>query len=175
MRCQRYWCTLVTLALSLGGGAIVRAQGAVRVTRALVQVEIPIGRSTRALWRWNDEATPDGRAEYVWSVQLDGDSTHSIGFMLFKFRGAAPREGTFEELLRAGQANVAVVIGHREQALRGVRPTLRGEDSTLVVELRDSTLIAKMFAMRPQQFTLTVQSPYVEASRRRVPVSYDRY
>ena len=175
MQRQRCACALVSLALSLGGGASVAAQGAVRVTPERVQVEIPIGRSTHESWRWNEAATPDGRAEYVWTARLGGDSTHVIGFMLFKLPGATPQEGTFAELLRAGQSNVAVVIGHREQVLREARPTLRGGDSVLVVELRDRALIATMFARRPHEVTFHMLSPYSEVTTRKVRVSYDGF
>ena len=150
MQRQRCACALVSLALSLGGGASVAAQGAVRVTPERVQVEIPIGRSTHESWRWNEAATPDGRAEYVWSARLGGDSTHVIGFMLFKLPGATPQEGTFAELLRAG-------------------------DSVLVVELRDRALIATMFARRPHEVTFHMLSPYSEVTTRKVRVSYDGF
>lgn len=172
-----YFCALALLvtALSAAGGADASAQGVVRVTPALVHVEIPVGRGTRESWRWYGSATPDGRAEYVWSIQLDGDSTHAFGFKLFKFPGSTERAGTFAELLRAGQADVATVTGHVERVLRGVRPMVRGEDSVLVVELRDATLIARMFARKPATVTMITLSPYAETSSRRVPVTYEGF
>lgn len=101
-RYQRRVWALAWFALTLGGGTSVAAQGSLRGTPSRVQIEIPIGRSTRESWRWNVPSTPDGEAEYVWSARLDGDTTHTIGFMLFKFPSAAPREGSFAELLCAG-------------------------------------------------------------------------
>lgn len=172
----RYAASAVAFALVLCRAEPVRAQESLSVTRSLVRLVISVGRSTRENWRWNSAETPDGHAEYVWSAQLDGDSTYTFGFMLFKIPGTTPQQGDFAALLRAGQAHVASVVGHREQLLPRVRVTVRGEDSTLVVELRDPAVIAAIFARRPLQVTLLSLSPGTPVSTsRRVSVQYDGF
>ena len=165
-------CAALAFALVWGTGALAGAQGSALVTPTLVRIEIPLGRSTSEPWRWNDAATATGRAEYVWSAVLDGDTTHAIGFMLFKRPGASPAQGHFAELLRAGQASLWLVMGHRERVVPRVRPTLRGEDSSLVVELHDSAVIATVFARRPQYVTFKTLSPYQPFKSRKVLVQY---
>ena len=166
-------CTVACLILVSGAGPTLLAQGSVRVWADRARFEIPVGRNVQDSWRWNDLATLDGRAEYMWSAQLDGDSSHVVGFMLFKQPGATPQHGAFADLLRAGQLSVASVVRHRAQVLRSVRPSASGADSTLVLEIRDRALIATMFARRPHGATLSVLSPYAEVRTHKVLVSYE--
>jgi len=173
-RCHRALPVLV-LGLSLAAAGRARAQGAVYVKPALARIEIPLGRTTEGPWRWNDPATRDLQVEYRWVAALAGDTAHAIGFMLYKHTGAEPHQGPFHELLHAGQANLVAVTGHRERVVRGVRLTVFGADSLLVVELRDPAVIAAVFAGRPRQATLETLSPYQPFRRRTVPVQYDGF
>jgi len=175
MRHCRRALAVLAVSLSLAIPVRVHAQGAVLVTPTLVRIEIPVGRSTGDLWRWDDRETWDRRADYRWFAVLGGDTAYAIGFTHFKREGAEPRQGTFGELLRAGQASLVQVTGHLERVLIRVRPQAFGEDSLLVVELRDSVVIATVFASRPRQATLEMLSPYQPFTRRTVPVHYEAF
>jgi hypothetical protein len=165
---------LSALALLFSSAIAVRvhAQGAVIVRPTLVRIEVPVGRSTDGLWRWDDPETRDMGADYRWFAVFDGDTAYAIGFMHFKRRDAEPLQGTFSDLLRAGQVNLARVTGRLESVVLRVRPRAFGEDSLLVVELRDSAVIAEVLADRPRQATLEMLSPYQPFTRRTVPVQY---
>ncbi|MEX2177490.1 MAG: hypothetical protein WD801_02190 [Gemmatimonadaceae bacterium] len=163
------------VALLTGSSSHALAQGAVLVTPTLVRVEIPIGRSISAPWRWYETSTADGHAEYAWSAVVEGDTSHSIGFMLFKRPGATPMQGDFDDLVRAGQANLAVVTGRRQRVVREVRLTVSGEDSTLVLELRDPAVIATVFARKPKNVTFQALSPYQPFTRHTAQVRYSDF
>ena len=160
------------LVMFAAGVAPLPAQGSVHVSPDTVRIVIPIGRSVQEAWRWGVADTPLGHAEYTWTATLAGDTTYSIGFQLFKFFEGRPGTGTFDELLRAGQANVSVVIGPRAQVIRTARPQLRGVDSLLVVELTDAALIETVFARRPQSAMIRTKSPDAEYRQQRVTVFY---
>src|SRR4051812_12688849 len=145
------------------------AQGTASVTPDRLRITIPVGRSTAAQWSWHDQATRDSEGEYSWQARI-GDQ-YSVGFQLFKFPGSAPALGSFEDLLKAGQSNVAELIpaggGAREtrppgggRVIRGIRPHLSGEGDNLVVELTDKDVIAKLFATHPGLVVLETVSPY---------------
>jgi hypothetical protein len=163
------------LCLLLALPVRAHAQGAVLVKPTLVHIEIPVGRSIDGLWRWDDRETWDMRVDYRWFAVFGGDTAYAIGFTHYKRAGAEPHQGTFNELLRAGQANLAQVTGHLERVLIRVRPQVSGQDSLLVLELRDSVVIALVFAGRPRQATLEMLSPYQPLARRIVPVQYDGF
>jgi hypothetical protein len=166
------------LAALVIGAAVTthaHAQDSALVTPTLVHFEIPLGRDAAGLWHWNDPATPDRTAEYRFHVMVEGDTSLSIGFMLFKFPGAPPREGTCAELLRGGQSNLVLITGHLEQVVPGVRPALRCQGRVLVVELRDSATIARVFRGRPPEVTLEAMTPELPFTRTRVPIAYQRF
>ena len=175
MTSSRLVVGLCAMAASIAGAPSIAAQGVMHVTPSEVRVEIPLGRGAREQWRWNEPGTPDGQAEYMWSARPEGDSTYAIGFTLFKFPGASFAEGTFTELLRAGQAAAWQVTGHRERLLPDVRVTARGADSVLVVTLRHPRLVAEMFARRPQHAVILTKTPYAESARQRIAIIYDGF
>jgi hypothetical protein len=158
------------------------AQGTASVTPDRVRITIPVGRSTAAQWSWHDQATPDNEGEYAWQARI-GDQ-YSVGFQLFKFPGSAPASGSFEDLLRAGQSDVAEIIpaapnASREprppsggRVIQGIRPHLSGERDQLIVELTDKNMIARIFATRPRVVLLETVSPYSKYQAMKVPIHY---
>lgn len=85
--------------------------------------------------------------------QLSSPSTVLVLIASLSY-GTVARVGTCDELLRAGQANLVLINGHRERVVPRVRPAVRCADSALVLELRDSSTIAKVFVGRPRQATI---------------------
>jgi len=113
--------------------------------------------------------------EYTWAAKITGDTSYSLGFMLFKFRESAPRVGTLAELLRAGQANVAVEEGRSGHIMREPRVTVHSEGGTLVIELRDEAMISKLFAHRPECIMLESLTPDQPRTREQVVVQYEGF
>ena len=171
----RVWPSRVALLLILGLPVRADAQGTVVVRPALARVSIPIGKGPTEHWRWHNDSTPVNRLEYTWSASIEGDTTYSFGFQLFKSPDAVPKLGTFAELLRAGQSSLWIAVGSRARTVRDVRPNLRVEGSSLVIELRDSSLIAMLFARGPAQLVLQIQTLEQPRTREKVVVQYEGF
>jgi len=167
---SRLGSALVGSVFIVSGAAQLDAQATASVTADRVRIAIPVGRSTSAQWSWHSPATDDNAAEYAWQARI-GDQ-YLIGFQLFKFPDSKPATGSFADLLKAGQSDVAEITSMGGRVIRGVTPALSGERDQLVVELTDKDIIAKLFASRPRTVVIETVSPYSKHRTVRVPINY---
>lgn len=158
------------LLLAATPSASAAQTGTAVVGDGYMRLEIPIGRLISAPWRWRDQATGDNMAEYQWEARVS--DRYSVGFMLFKFPGSTPGEGSFDDLLRAGQVQVAEVTARGGRTLPSVKPTVRGDGSSLVVELTGKA-VSTLFGDRPATVWFETRSPYARWKRVEVPVRYE--
>lgn len=142
------------------------------VTPTLARFTIPLGRDAAGTWHWNDVITRNNEDEYVWQVRVVGTETFWFGYSLFKFPGRSAREGPLSALISEGQASVFHKEGRVARELPGVRPRLVVEGNGLVVELRDSAMIALLFAERPRSVAFETKALGRGRNSYSVPITY---
>jgi hypothetical protein len=158
----------IALLFGLAGSASAQARAVVSADEA--RFSIPIGRNVTEEWTWYRAATATNSAEYIWRVRIG--RRYSAGFALFKFPGASPKEGSFADLLRAGQADVASLTPTAGTVVMGYRPALSGESDSLIVEIDGKDLIDTLFRGRPRTVVFETYSPYSARRLITVPVIY---
>src|SRR5438552_2996986 len=127
----------IALLFGLAGNASAQASAVVSTDTA--RFRIPIGRSVAEEWTWYRAATPTNWAEYIWRVRIG--QRYSAGFSLFKFPAASPKEGSFADLLRAGQADVASLTPSGGTVVMRYKPVISGGGNFLIVEIDGKDLI----------------------------------
>jgi hypothetical protein len=158
----------IALLFGLAGSASAQPRAVVSTDEA--RFSIPIGRSVTDNWTWFRAATPTNWGEYSWHVRIG--RRYSVGFSLFKFPGASPKEGSLDELLRAGQADVASLTPTGGTVVKGYRPLLSGEGDAIIVEIDGKEIIDTLFQGRPRTVVFETFSPYAARRLITVPVVY---
>jgi len=129
----------------------LRGYGEVRSHTAIFSIPVP----NHAKWVWRRPDTQDGAAEYWWDFIFEAQNRHiSVGFFLFKLR-ADPDSGPLSRLLSAGQWTAW-------NAGRAISRTIvaGGVDrGRLHMTIRDSALLAELFADRPRTVSFILRSP----------------
>jgi hypothetical protein len=135
----------------------------VEVSRTLVRVVFPADTATR--WGWfeaDDTRSYDG---YSWSMWVDGgmDGPRSLYWGVGPDRSAAGaagrvrRFGSLKALLSAGRGGVC--RAGMAQVCDAPRPRVTVDDGRVVLALRDSATIARLFGLRPARVRVYRRTP----------------
>jgi len=129
----------------------LRGYGEVRSHTAIFSFPAP----SRSQWVWRRAETNGGSLEYRWDFTLQAtDVPVSIGFWLFKLR-ANPDSGSLTRLFRAGQWTAwgGSIAMTRTVVAGGV------DRGWIYMTIRDSFLLAELFADRPATLYFVLRSP----------------
>jgi hypothetical protein len=130
----------------------------------------------RSEWRWLLPETKDRAQEYRMDVTVkNGATEYTFGFYLWKRAGAKPGQGSFSDLLEAGQKG----LFERPPSARGfalvqdagVKVSERGD--TLLITIGGRSNVARLFSSKPPQATFTITVPGDGPRRKLVPVKYE--
>jgi hypothetical protein len=160
-----------SIALLAGLAASASAQARAIVSADTARFRISIGRSVTDEWTWYRAATPTNWAEYIWHVRIG--QRYSAGFSLFKVPGASPKEGSFADLLLAGQADVASLTPTGGTVAKGYKPVVSGDANVLIVEIDGKDVIDTLFQGHPRTVVFETYSPYSARRLITVPVVYE--
>jgi hypothetical protein len=127
----------------------------------------------RPVWAWAQSATPVDQAEYDWTVQVhNGGRDFTFGFLYFKAPGATPGQGSFEDLLRAGQESVALISSGHASLLDSAVVDAVARHDTLWIRVRHQPTLTLLFSDRPRTAVLTTILPGQTPDSVTVPVVY---
>jgi hypothetical protein len=141
------------------------------VDSAGARFAFPIPR--RSVWTWAQPATPVDQAEYDWTVQVhNGGRDLTFGFLYFKAPGAAPRQGSLDDLLQAGQKSVALVSSGHASLLGDAVVEAVARHDTLWIRVRHPWTLRLLFSDRPRTAVLTTIRPGQRPDSVTVPVVY---
>jgi hypothetical protein len=138
-------------------------------------------------WEWFLERSDTGTLEYQWMASFRfEDEGYSAGFSLFKYPGAEPASGSFEELIEAGQVslwragimktqssnnNMSVMTGRRT-LVRNVEIDATLENDKLVIMLDEEYLVNKFSDFRPDSVSYMTKTPSSNFENKQQAVSY---
>jgi len=103
-------------------------------------------------WQWFRPASPEGTREFAWSVGVTHQGLHhEVGVWLMKPAGAAPRQGSLDELVRLGWAGVWKFSEDAKtiHTLNDTNVRARVEGNRVIITLDDPKLIRQLFAGHP--------------------------
>lgn len=103
--------------------------------------------SSKDTYEWNN--APDKVLEYECQAVF---GEYSLGFTLFKHPESNPASGSINDLLRAGQCNAWA----SREYMKDVAVTIKYQDKSLVVTLKDNDLIQEMFSQKPTQYGVNI-------------------
>ena len=161
----------LAVVVATAAAAPANGQGHAVVSPGAIRVTVPIGRRTESTWTWNHASTPDNVEEYRWQARIG--TRYAFGFSLFKRPGSLPQSGSFEDLLRAGQADTWSIAGGSARVMRGVTPTLRGKADSLILELTHPLIVAEILRSDARQIVVESSSPYRARVSTTIPIRLD--
>jgi len=127
----------------------------------------------QAVWSWALPTTPANLAEYDWTVQVRNQGRdYTFGFLYFKPPGADPGRGSFQDLLDAGQASVAVISANNASVVDSAIIEAAAQQDTLWIRVRQRQTLTLLFSDHPSTVLLTVIRPGQRPDTVRVPVVY---
>jgi hypothetical protein len=151
------------------------------VMRDKATFTIPVGQ--RVVWHWNLASTGGSVLEYRWEVQQTGVGVFGsplfkapdtrFGFSLFKASGA-PREGSLQALIEAGQGTVWEMRpdGNGAISIGDVRVTSVQENSAVEIVVEPPHL-KPFLTSRPKTVDVIVLMPGTTEQRYSIPVKYE--
>ena len=152
---------------SAGGTTLLVTPGEAAVVIRLAHTDV---------WRWYAPDTRDNAREYAWGVLVPASAgAFEFGFSLYKYPGRAEKSGILDALLDAGQATVWRVSpdGRADVVPWGqVSVAADSGGSRLVISVRDSTTLSRVFAARPARAVLLVKTPGAKEQRTSLPIVY---
>jgi hypothetical protein len=130
----------------------------------------------RANWEWNQSAAAEGELEYKWTgVVTNGSHRYELGFFKWKFAGSTPENGTFEQLLQAGQSDIFELDPTGAGVLvPGGAVTVHAAADSVVVRVNDPESLALLTSEHPNEITLTRRERGEAVITRTVPLVYQQ-
>ncbi|HBX65914.1 MAG: hypothetical protein CL670_11575 [Balneola sp.] len=138
-------------------------------------------------WEWFLEKSDTGTLEYQWMASFNfEDEGYSAGFSLFKYPGAEPASGSFDELVEAGQvslwragvmktksshSNMTVMSGRRT-LVRNAEINATVENDKLVIMLKEEYLVNKFSNFRPDSVSYMTKTQRSNFESKQQAVSY---
>lgn len=141
----------------------------------------------RSVWRWYQDSTPLNQEEYGFKVQFELDGVnYQCGYSLFKHPFASPDEGSFKELIDAGQIDlwkeesssrgpiggnrVAIMISGKR--VEYVRMKTIIDKNALAIVLKEKDIVTQFNRSRPDSIVFIQNFPSVLPERKSVKVTY---
>jgi hypothetical protein len=152
---------------SLAAPAVARPRATtpepVRVLVSRREVRVVFPRDTARAWGWSERQDPKYVPLYAWSVTVEGmDGPRQLALMARR-RGTEARDfPSLEHLVRAAQAERCEGGMIARCSDSGMRATVEGK--RVVLSLRDSAQIVRLFGMRPEIVTAWRQRPEEEGN-----------
>jgi hypothetical protein len=189
---KRYLATFILSTIALGNFITAQSQPQSRFVTERAQTQNDTGgysavvrqdeaRFTlpapqRPEWKWRQPETKDNAQEYRMDVTVKNNGTeYTFGFYLWKRRGAKPGQGSFSELLKAGQKSVFErPPSSRGLALvpdAGINVSERGD--TLLITISGRQNVARIFSSKPSEVTFTTTLPGHDPKRQLITVKYE--
>jgi hypothetical protein len=135
----------------------------VTVSRREVRVVFP--RDDATTWGWSALKDPEYSPWYDWGIGNDGmDGPLSLRLTIGRSADSARKFSSLESLVGAGRASLCSP-GMSSQCADG-KVTASAQDGQVILVLRDSTAIARMFGLRPVKVSAWVNRP---SEKRRYP------
>jgi hypothetical protein len=155
------------------GGLAAPNDSTTRVTVSRREVRVTFPRDTAGRWGWSDRQDPANPPQYWWAVMIDGMDGHRP--LELRVLPTSPGARTFtslDSLVSAGRASLCDggLIGRCDAT--GVSAAVA--DGRVVVTLRDSASIARLFGLRPATVRVAQSRPDepYRYDPPRVPVEY---
>ena len=104
--------------------------------------------SSKETYEWNNVA--DNFLEYSCQAFF---GKYSLGFSLFKHPESSPDSGSINDLLKAGQCNAWA----SRKYMKDVAVTIKYQDDSLVVTLKDNALIQEIFSKKPMRYKVDIR------------------
>ena len=125
-------------------------------------------------WIWG--IRPEGELEYQWTVELPCLlANYDVGYTKWKGAGEMQQNGTFNQLLAAGQVDVWKVSAGEASVLPDRAIRAYRKDQGLMIELTDATTLAELRAANPYSLKMKmVNSGAGEDTSLTVPVEYQK-
>ena len=141
----------------------------------------------RSKWRWYQDSTPLNQEEYGFKVHFELDGVnYQCGYSLFKHPFANPDEGSFKELIDAGQIDlwkeesssrgpiggnrVAIMISGKR--VEYVRMKTIVDKNALAIVLKEKDIVTQFNRSRPDSIVFIQNFPSVLPERKSVKVTY---
>jgi hypothetical protein len=126
--------------------------------------------------KWRQPETKDNTQEYRMDVTVkNGGTEYTFGFYLWKRAGAEPAQGSFSELLAAGQKSLferpPSASGLALVPNAGLKVSERSD--TLLITISGRNNVARLFSGKPSDVTFTITVPGHSPRRELVPVRYE--
>ena len=127
----------------------------VTVSRTLARVEF--APDTAGYWGWSERNDPGYRPEYVWSVQVAGmDGPQTLSLSTGRRDPGAAAFITLDSLVARGKASVCPARPMRVTCTPLAASVERGR---VILALRDSSIIARLFGLRPATVSVIRERP----------------
>jgi len=126
------------------------------VSNGELHLTLPL--QSRGTWEWDQAAASDGELEYKWTGTVaNGGETYEVGFFKWKFPGAAPQTGAFEQLLQEGQTSIFRLdpSGGPSTLVQSGQVAASGVADSVVIRVNDPASLALLTSANPNEVTLT--------------------
>lgn len=138
-------------------------------------------------WYWHQDSTPFNQQEYNFGVQFELDGKgYTCGYSLFKHPMARPDNGSFEELIDAGQVDLwktgtsssiplgenRVVLGISGRRVEYARLRTLVGDNSLAIVLKEKEIVEQFNRARPDSILFVQNVPSEPPQRKSVTVTY---
>ena len=125
-------------------------------------------------WMWG--IRPEGELEYQWTVELPCLlANYDVGYTKWKGAGEMQQNGTFNQLLAAGQVDVWKVSAGEASVLPDRAIRAYRKDQGLMIELTDAATLAELRSASPYSLKMKmVNSGVGEDTSLTVPVEYQK-
>jgi hypothetical protein len=123
-------------------------------------------------WKWG--VNPAHHCEYSWMVTVKNNgATYQFGFSYFN-PDAFPQSGTFDKLLKTGQANVwrLEADGNGASYVDGVRVNCDSKGNALRITINNEKWVKKLFGRAPKTVRFETSGAQLKASKVDVNVEY---
>ena len=102
----------------------------------------------------------------------DARERGGVGFLYFKSANATPGRGSFDDLLQAGQASVALITSGNASVIDSAVVEAAARQDTLWIRVRQQETLTLLFSGRPPTALLTAIQPGQRPDTVRVPIAY---
>ena len=149
---------IVISALALQAPAATVSVEPVRVIVSRREVRVVFPTDSARAWGWSDRKDPDYFPAYVWGIGVDGmDGPRFLDARVDRQQDEARNFPSLEQLVAAARAELCLPGMMARCDSSGTRVSV--EDGRVVLTLRDSARIARLFGLRPALVSAWLHRP----------------
>ncbi|NGP76253.1 hypothetical protein G3570_06390 [Balneolaceae bacterium YR4-1] len=141
----------------------------------------------RSEWQWYQKTTGISELEYSFGVQFELDGVeYQCGYSLFKHPFARPDDGSFKELIDAGQVDLwkeestsggpiggnRAIVAVSNRRMEYVRMRTLVDDNSLAIVLKEKDIVEQFNSARPDSIFFRQILPSEMTQRKSVKVTY---